>query len=221
MLGGLAQGGGSVIGGVDGGRSHGGGAVAQSGECGGTRPSDLRVDTCGKPGATISPGPSALFLEDTPGHCFFWGDSGSSLLFPPTHPYLLRFPNTFLSSGWVPGPVSGAGYTAGNNRDSPSSLSGAYDPGRRSDGKQETSHLPAACVRRCGGGWGAWAAPRDRVRQLNLGEKIPGGGRGHEGRRGLAGGTGVRGGQAHTGHGVFLKKMFKHDIVTQPCYSKN
>ena len=71
------------------------------------------------------------------------------------------------------------------------------------------------------GGWGAWAAPRDRVRQLNLGEKIPGGGRGHEGRRGLAGGTGVRGGQAHTGHGVFLKKMFKHDIVTQPCSSKN
>ena len=70
-------------------------------------------------------------------------------------------------------------------------------------------------------GGGAGAAPRDRVRQLNLGEKIPGGGRGHEGRRGLAGGTGVRGGQAHTGHGVFLKKMFKHDIVTQPCSSKN
>ena len=43
----------------------------------------------------------------------------------------------------------------------------------------------------------------------------------NSGRRGLAGGTGVRGGQAHTGHGVFLKKMFKHDIVTQPCSSKN
>ena len=140
---------------------------------------------------------------------------------PSDPPLSSPFPK-YIFKFWVgTRPYLWSGYTAGNNRDSPSSLSGAYDPGRRSDGKQETSHLPAACVRRCGGGWGAWAAPRDRVRQLNLGEKIPGGGRGHEGRRGLAGGTGVRGGQAHTGHGVFLKKMFKHDIVTQPCSSKN
>ena len=47
----------------------------------------------GSPGAIISTSPSTLFLEDIPGHCFFWGDSGSSLRFPPTHPHLLRFPN--------------------------------------------------------------------------------------------------------------------------------